>query len=581
MEPSSEKLAEIQLADAVQPQQKALQLLQRAEAVFKDIEVSQQQANGQDNPSSSQDMAEMFELEMDLAKNQYEVPDTGSSPRGAESIDDVFEKLRELAKRQQALQEMAERQQNLSSIERWQLEQLQRELQELQEQLQNSQQQASRQGQNSRQQQASQAAGQAAEKIEQTLHDLQQQDASENRRPEASQSENQAMREAGELLQEAIDSLTQQGRQDLQRQLGDVTESAQQLLDNQREAEDRLRQAFESETGDTGAISQSEGLSFEENRELAEQKRDMQLELDRLTRHLENTEKRFSNELPETSNEIRSALEALENSNTADNLGLSGDSIRMGVGERTLPLEASITSGLREFRDRLEEIASTASSESIGSERANQERQLVELKSAVQELRQLLDAESQRAGDNATLAEADRGSQQQGQAADSSGPGMSESASSPTRLAGRGESASGRDGWREGQSGTLPELSNTPTGTQGTSPLDDAMQRLIKSFDAVQVGAISVEQMQALQNITAQSASTFSGENAQRVAKEYLKLREQVEQLEIALFQGESEGGRKAVQSSLEKADMAGFESAVSEYYRSLSDLSQPSAPTK
>jgi len=91
MAPSAEALQTLDFERAIQPQQKALQLLQRAEALFADIRMTQQQGQGGGGQQAGQDMAEMFELEMDLERNQYEQPDRGGNNAGSEQLDDIFD----------------------------------------------------------------------------------------------------------------------------------------------------------------------------------------------------------------------------------------------------------------------------------------------------------------------------------------------------------------------------------------------------------------------------------------------------------------------------------------------------------
>jgi len=66
MGPSASALESLSFADAIQPQQLSLQLLQRAEALFADIRMTQQEGQGGGGGAQpGKDMAEMFELEMD------------------------------------------------------------------------------------------------------------------------------------------------------------------------------------------------------------------------------------------------------------------------------------------------------------------------------------------------------------------------------------------------------------------------------------------------------------------------------------------------------------------------------------
>ncbi len=77
MQTSSELLVQLDFESAIQPQQKTLQYLQQAEAIFSDFSVNNQPSDGEGG-GAGQDIAEMFELEMDLSRNQYEEPESAS-----------------------------------------------------------------------------------------------------------------------------------------------------------------------------------------------------------------------------------------------------------------------------------------------------------------------------------------------------------------------------------------------------------------------------------------------------------------------------------------------------------------------
>ncbi len=89
-------------AAALSPEQKALQLLQRAEAAFRDIQVSRgQQGGGGGQGEMSDELADLFELELDKLRNQYEEVERGEQGRLDDQIDETLERLRQLARRQQ------------------------------------------------------------------------------------------------------------------------------------------------------------------------------------------------------------------------------------------------------------------------------------------------------------------------------------------------------------------------------------------------------------------------------------------------------------------------------------------------
>ncbi|MHB1170851.1 MAG: DUF4175 family protein, partial [Longimicrobiales bacterium] len=90
--------------DAALPnEQRALQQLQRAEAMYRDVQVAMQQQGGGGGGGApdAEDLADLFELEMDELRNQYETVQQGQREETQQGIDATLERLRELARRQQ------------------------------------------------------------------------------------------------------------------------------------------------------------------------------------------------------------------------------------------------------------------------------------------------------------------------------------------------------------------------------------------------------------------------------------------------------------------------------------------------
>jgi hypothetical protein len=101
--------------DALPAEQRALLELQRAEALFRDVQVMQQQGGGGggggDAPSA-EDLADLFELGRDALSNQYETVQRGERQQNAQQaeVDEALQRLRELARRQEQANERLRRQ---------------------------------------------------------------------------------------------------------------------------------------------------------------------------------------------------------------------------------------------------------------------------------------------------------------------------------------------------------------------------------------------------------------------------------------------------------------------------------------
>jgi len=138
MAPSADKLQGMQWKDALPLEQKALQALLRAEATFRQIQVAFGQkggGGGGGGNSAGRDLASLFDLELDMAKNQYETAQTASPAEQHEkAVEDALEKLDALAKRQD---DLAKAQPNPQQAfeQRWQQEMLRREAEQLQRQV--------------------------------------------------------------------------------------------------------------------------------------------------------------------------------------------------------------------------------------------------------------------------------------------------------------------------------------------------------------------------------------------------------------------------------------------------------------
>src|SRR6185312_12573406 len=103
MTPSADKLKGMQWKEAIPLEQKALQALLHAEATFRQIQVAfgQQGGGGGGGGSAGRDLASLFDLELDMQKNQYETARSASPQEQHEKdVDDALAKLDALARRQ-------------------------------------------------------------------------------------------------------------------------------------------------------------------------------------------------------------------------------------------------------------------------------------------------------------------------------------------------------------------------------------------------------------------------------------------------------------------------------------------------
>ena len=100
----AENALQDQDADAALPhEQQSLQFLQRAEEAYDEVMVTQGGGGGGGGggQQAAQDLADLFELELDKMRNQYETMQRGQQQQADNTVDELMERLRELARRQE------------------------------------------------------------------------------------------------------------------------------------------------------------------------------------------------------------------------------------------------------------------------------------------------------------------------------------------------------------------------------------------------------------------------------------------------------------------------------------------------
>ena len=578
MQPAADRLDEIELDQAVPSEQEALQHLLKAESVFTDIQVSFQQGGGGGGGGgfAGRDLAELFELEMDLEKNQYETESAVSFENTPEAeFDEAIAKLQELAQRQENLARQAARQQELTEQERWQQEQLRRETEELRRQLEElrqaaAQQQAQQQGgqQQGGQQQGGQQSGQqgglansTTEAIRQLDNALQAMDRAQSRDEMTPEQAQRAIEQARRQLDRALEQLTDQRRAAAEEAFSDLTERAETLLEEQRRIAAELQQvANESFRNRDGDGARQNPLSYEEAIDMSERKWAMQEELEALEQDIQAVANQFRPQTPGASEELYDALADLQQTQAALRLGAAAERIRRGLADELAPFEGVTTAALEDLRRDTEQALATASREAREGQQLEQDA-TSELVAELQALRREL-AEFQNGGPGAQTGEnAQAGGAQGG---NRFGPGGGRGIYDPNRR--------GLGFW-------------DPTRPMELDP--EARQRLETELqaagrDLLALGTrlraedeLTAAELEAIRRLGDALRSGLSG-NPELIEQEYLAMLNLMEQLELELAYGESEDGEIAVRTQAPAGVAAEYEEAVAEYFRRLSRSEEP-----
>ncbi len=613
MRPSAESLALQSFEEAIKHQQRALQYLKRAESIFNDITINRNQSSGGGGGSASRDMAEMYELEMDLAKNQYESPDAVAegSPQ-QQASEDAFDKLKDLAKRQQQLAEAAAKKEELSEAERWQQEKLRRELEELQRELeqlqreqsqssdqQQGQQQSGQQGQEGQEGEQSQqadgsqssSAGSSGGASQQAMQNLQEaieelRNSEENASNMTAEERRQAMQSASEKLRQSLEQTADARQQELQQQITDAAASVRDLSQQQQQTSEQLREAMKRAMEARKENRYESGLDSQQEQRLAEQKRQMQRDLESIKQQIDEASKRFSEQAPLTTERLEQALTELDRNQTSELMGISGDMIEEGMAPQAALREERISEALRNLQTDLFESSSLAAAETGTGDESDASAE--DATRAIQQLRQALSEALAQSGQNGTemaeLQRLERGSGDEGQQGEGEGEsqsGSGQSGQSQEQGQGQGQTGNSSDQGTPqgpGQSGsTLAFGSNNSASGDRELPVSEGQQQLIEeSITQLQqlagddIEALSDQSRQGLNDLARELQTGNGDENNRRIEANVRLLLKQLEQLELQIY-----NDRKTAETTRSKQavrDPTGFDQQAADYFRRLSE---------
>jgi hypothetical protein len=545
MTPAAQMLAEIDLEEALFPEQESLQHLLAAEAVFTDINVTASRSRGQGG-QAGRDLSEMFELEMDLEKNQYETGDNATPSAPEQQMDEAADELAELARRQEQLARNQNRSQNPTPEQRWQQEMLRREVEELQrrlEELSRSQQQAqsqSGQGESDSSSSSSQSSSGEQSERERELDDLQRRLSSAlramNEASEAMQqsgdpeSLQRAMDEAQRQLEGAQNSASEARQRAMQAAVNELAERADEVLDAQSDLERRLQEAVREilGAGESDGPMDS-GLSWEEELRIAEEKRELLAELQRLQRDALGTAQTFEEDQPDVADQLRDSMSRLQDMEIEARIAVAAAYIEQGDAVYIASSESAVTETLRQLREDLRRARGMVDDETSREPGAGERMQ-------------------------ATLAEARALRRALQQAAQDAGGGTAGiRAGEPDD---RGESTGVR----------VPDIEVNEQLRRQAQDVSQDVTELLRAFSNAGVNARDVDELRQL--AAGISASDFSG-NPDILAREARQVLDLVEQLELRLASA-VEGDKPGIRSSVSEEIPEQHREIIADYYRRL-----------
>jgi len=365
-----QKLQQAEIEAALTDAQVALKHLQRADAEFRDFNVSQgnRGGGGAGGGAGMEDLANLFQLEMDKLRHQYEsVQHSAQQPPPSEVIDETLDKLRELAHRQQQQVERAMRRQG----------------------------QAQNNGSN-RDQLA------LAEELEAMARKLERLSRTQPN-PQLRQSIEQ-MRNAAESMRRAAAGGTANGTANSTGGVADARQAARDLSEARRLLDQgRVRQFSEkveqslrrAELAERKQADIKEDLSAMDDKwgpRLQDQLHQLEQKKQALTQALTDLESDLSNltttakeEQPEANRSLKQAIRAGREHRLHDRIGRTEQMVMLDEREQALDNETKIQQGIGEIREHIETALTN-----IGEQGTRGlERSLEQLRSLARELRYL------------------------------------------------------------------------------------------------------------------------------------------------------------------------------------------------
>ncbi|HKS57312.1 MAG TPA: hypothetical protein VJS12_18595 [Steroidobacteraceae bacterium] len=589
MDPAVAHLNTFKLSEAVPFEQQALQQLLRAESAFREVQVSMQQSNaGGDGSQTAKNFTEMFELEMDLEKSQYESESQLSNRNMQKDLDEMIRKLKELAERQEQLAQ--ERQQDLRTPEqRWKQEQLRREaedlrrrLAELQRQQQQSgdSQQASRGGSASneardRDERQREQLSQALESVNKALKDMQSaNDNNSQGEPRQGEQAGQAAEQASRNLRRALQQIDRPEPSHFDETLEKFADRSQQMLEEQRRIESELYEAL-SQTPPPGQNGRG-GIDQKRAQELVRSKQQMASDLTNLEKDMRNAVHENRKDHPKSSQRLSDIIQDVEGSDLMYRLNRSAAEIYYGRAREAAPREGLTTDALDTLEQDLREAAMQAADEGKGK---REDVTAEALLSQVAELRRALqDAQDQNGQQGQSGQQGEQREGQQGQQQGDKGQqGQNGQKGQQGREGQGGERAA--DNGRSGQpqrGGLSAWTPNAPTAGLGgfeegrgslarqTAQISERIRELANRMNRGDLTAQELEQLRRAATLLRR----LSGDPLSAQPDVMLKLIDQIELQALASTAKTREAA--AARATLPDPDSPNYREAVAEYYRRL-----------
>ncbi len=331
--------------DALTPEQGALKHLQRAEAAFREVQVSfgNEGESGGNSAMNAEELADLFELELDKLKNQYETVQRGQQQQADDQVDAALERLRELAQRQEQEAERMRRKSggppNMGGGGGGSQRQLAEQTEELARRLERL------------------AREKSNPAIQETARRLQDAANAMRRSSTGGEGTGEADAKAAlDRLRDARKRLENERTGRLDRDVQQALRTAEEMRQAQEKIAGEAEQEMGARAGGAGGNGENGRLErlLERKDTLGSQVGELESQLDRMARDARATNKDAARRLQEAADGIRDRK-------LKDKIRYSKGVVKAGAAEQARQLEAEIGSDIGNLQKKLGEAAGAAS----------------------------------------------------------------------------------------------------------------------------------------------------------------------------------------------------------------------------
>jgi hypothetical protein len=558
---------------ALPSEQAALAHLQRAEASFRDVQVSfgggGGGGGGQSN-SSAEELADLYELDIDKLRNQYETLQSGAQEKRDQEVDEAMSRLQELARRQEQENERARQRSGRtpnqgggggggSS---------QRQLAEEAEEIGRKLERLTREQNN-----GSSALEESARRLREAAAAMRQQASSPRGQ---SSSGGQAGGTPLDRLREARRLLDSERSTRLDRDLAEFSKKAKELERAQSAIAGAMRDARAASGGANGRpeSSSSEGSTRAERSDrLRERKDSLASEVAELEARLDKAARDARRDQKETSRKLQEAANGIRDTKLKEKIRYTKGLVDRGGAADAEAFEADIGQSIEAIGERIGEASSA-----LGTAPANKKAEALD---RARDLARALDSIGERL--KAKGSAGAQGESQEGQEG-GAGQGSPGSEAGGGQRPGEGRSGSEAGGQRSAEGGSSVN-GGRPGGGGGMQPragrLGASEARQLRSEigervrdaeafrRALEESGLSSAQAGALAGRLQGLASDRNFKDPLGLAALTAQVAEDVKMLEYVLRR-EAEGERPTLQLSGSEELPPGYRAMVEEYYKTL-----------